>query len=394
MRGERAEHTWQPTVLVNELYLALVRTNALHDGGNSDDEEQAVFLRLAGHIMKHLLIDHARPLYRRAAKVELKEAPAFDDSDAESLQFVEHTLSRLAAVDPKLRTVIELRVFEGLTGDEIAGRLDCFSPHGGQLLGIRQELAGKRACAKGQGGCFQPLNRGRAIENTCRPWRWGHNSASAGLRGRRRVPSQPESEKWSAFDAQVLGTVGDLESHPSKPRQMDMVSLIDNVSKHPVPALKDLEPGTAAAQECNPALHEARGSQQPYRSHVLVFGAGHYSKDCQNIAGLAGDCVAGRRIGASRHQHVDWIFLPEQSSQFSQIGCAQPWSESLAVVGRGRAYVVSTCHIVGCWFHPNFSLRRRSTLTGAGERTRLCRYRFSFWASEAQPARIRRGALR
>jgi RNA polymerase sigma factor (TIGR02999 family) len=125
MRGERAEHTWQPTVLVNELYLALVRTNALHGGGNSDDEEQAVFLRLAGHIMKHLLIDHARPLYRRAAKVELKEAPAFDDSDAESLQFVEHTLSRLAAVDPKLRTVIELRVFEGLTGDEIAGRLDC-----------------------------------------------------------------------------------------------------------------------------------------------------------------------------------------------------------------------------------------------------------------------------
>ena len=125
MRGERAEHTWQPTVLVNELYLALVRTNALHGGGNSDDEEQAVFLRLAGHIMKHLLIDHARPLYRRAAKVELKEAPAFDDSDAESLQFVEHTLSRLAAVDPKLRTVIELRVFVGLTGDEIAGRLDC-----------------------------------------------------------------------------------------------------------------------------------------------------------------------------------------------------------------------------------------------------------------------------
>ena len=25
MRGERAEHTWQPTLLVNELYLALVK---------------------------------------------------------------------------------------------------------------------------------------------------------------------------------------------------------------------------------------------------------------------------------------------------------------------------------------------------------------------------------
>jgi RNA polymerase sigma factor (sigma-70 family) len=34
-------------------------------------------------------------------------------------------LSRLAAIDPKFRTVIEMRVFEGLTVDEIAGQLDC-----------------------------------------------------------------------------------------------------------------------------------------------------------------------------------------------------------------------------------------------------------------------------
>jgi RNA polymerase sigma factor (TIGR02999 family) len=124
MRSERAEHTWQPTVLVNELYLALVRTKALA-GGGSQDEEKAAFLRFAGHIMKHLLIDHARPLYRRAAKLELKETPGSGASETESLQFVEETLSRLAAVDPKLRTVIELRVFEGLTGDEIARRLGC-----------------------------------------------------------------------------------------------------------------------------------------------------------------------------------------------------------------------------------------------------------------------------
>ena len=45
------------------------------------------------------------------------------DSDTESLKFVEETLSRLASVDPKLRTVVELRVFEGLTREEIAQRL-------------------------------------------------------------------------------------------------------------------------------------------------------------------------------------------------------------------------------------------------------------------------------
>ena len=71
MKGERAEHTWQPTVLVNELYFALVRINALGGSGSSDGEEKSAFLRLAGHIMKRLLIDHARPLYRRAKKVEL-----------------------------------------------------------------------------------------------------------------------------------------------------------------------------------------------------------------------------------------------------------------------------------------------------------------------------------
>jgi DNA-directed RNA polymerase specialized sigma24 family protein len=63
-------------------------------------------------------------------KVELQERPSCGESETESLQFVGETLSRLAAVDPKLRTVIELRVFEGLTGDEIARRLGC-SPRTG-----------------------------------------------------------------------------------------------------------------------------------------------------------------------------------------------------------------------------------------------------------------------
>jgi DNA-directed RNA polymerase specialized sigma24 family protein len=41
------------------------------------------------------------------------------------LHEVEVALSRLGAIDPKFRTVVEMRVFEGLTGDEIAARLGC-----------------------------------------------------------------------------------------------------------------------------------------------------------------------------------------------------------------------------------------------------------------------------
>jgi RNA polymerase sigma factor (TIGR02999 family) len=125
MKSERVEHTWQPTVLVNELYLTLLRSNALGAAGSSDEEEKAAFLRLAGHIMKHLLIDHSRPLYRRAVKVDLQKTPIGADSETESLQFVEETLGRLQAIDPKVRTVVELKVFEGLTGEEIAQRLGC-----------------------------------------------------------------------------------------------------------------------------------------------------------------------------------------------------------------------------------------------------------------------------
>lgn len=124
MKDERTEHTWQPTLLVNELYLTLVKIKALGNGSGVD-EEKAAFLRLAGHVMKRLLIDHSRPLYRRAEKTQLHDMPDLVHAGIEEVQFVEQLLSRLAAIDPKLRSVIEMRVFEGLTGDEIAQQLGC-----------------------------------------------------------------------------------------------------------------------------------------------------------------------------------------------------------------------------------------------------------------------------
>ena len=123
MQGERSGHTWQPTALVHELYLELIKVRGLGASGGSEEDRKA-FLGLAGHMMKRLLIHHARPLHRRVQRVDLSEAaPA--DRTAESLQDVEDALTRLAAVDPRLRTVVEMKVFEGLTGDEMARRLGC-----------------------------------------------------------------------------------------------------------------------------------------------------------------------------------------------------------------------------------------------------------------------------
>jgi RNA polymerase sigma factor (TIGR02999 family) len=125
MKRERMEHTWQPTVLINELYLELTKVKRLGSGHGDEQQERSAFLGLCGHIMKRLLQHHARPLYRRREKVSLSEGLCADTANPETLQEVEGALTRLAAINPKLRAVVEMRVFEGLTGDEIAERLGC-----------------------------------------------------------------------------------------------------------------------------------------------------------------------------------------------------------------------------------------------------------------------------
>lgn len=125
MQGERSEHTWQPTALVHELYLELVKVKAFGTGGGDPEEERAAFLRLAGHIMKRMLLRHARPLYRGVKKVVADEEALPTIAGEQSLQDVEDALARLAKIDPRLRAVVEMKVFEGMTNEETARQLSC-----------------------------------------------------------------------------------------------------------------------------------------------------------------------------------------------------------------------------------------------------------------------------
>jgi RNA polymerase sigma factor (TIGR02999 family) len=125
MKNERLDHTWQTTALVNELYLELVKVRQLTNVTLVNQDDKKAFLSFAGHLMKRLLIHHARPLYRRTQKVSLDEGPEPAIQGEQALQEVDEAMSRLAAIDPKFRSVVEMRVFEGLTTDEIADRLDC-----------------------------------------------------------------------------------------------------------------------------------------------------------------------------------------------------------------------------------------------------------------------------
>lgn len=125
MKREGREHTWQPTVLIHELYLELTKVKGLGGGERGDEHERSAFLGLCGHIMKRLLQHHARPLYRQWEKISLSDGLSPETANPQVLQQVEDALARLAAIDPRLRAVVEMRVFEGLTGDEIAARLGC-----------------------------------------------------------------------------------------------------------------------------------------------------------------------------------------------------------------------------------------------------------------------------
>lgn len=125
MRAERPDHTLQPTAVVHQLYLELVKVKALRPASLGGADEKAAFLGLAAYLMRQLLIHHARPLSKRAQKDELPDLAGPDPSSQYSLLEIDDILNRLAAINPALRRVVELRVFEGLTREEIAREMGC-----------------------------------------------------------------------------------------------------------------------------------------------------------------------------------------------------------------------------------------------------------------------------
>ena len=125
MKSEGSSHTWQPTVLVNELYLELLKVRALREADADDPAERAAFLQLSAHLMRRLLIQHARPLAKQVSFQQFDERMSGETSGCESLREIDDALAHLGEINPSLRKVVELRVFEGLTGDEIAARMGC-----------------------------------------------------------------------------------------------------------------------------------------------------------------------------------------------------------------------------------------------------------------------------
>lgn len=115
---ERANHTLQPTALVNEAWLRLSGSAAI-DGTN-----RTHFIAVAARLMREILIDHAR---RRAAikrdggqRVDLTGLDIADDLQSTDLVGLDAALSNLEKVDSIKARIVELRYFGGLSIEETA----------------------------------------------------------------------------------------------------------------------------------------------------------------------------------------------------------------------------------------------------------------------------------
>ncbi|MBI4853782.1 MAG: sigma-70 family RNA polymerase sigma factor [Acidobacteria bacterium] len=119
LQNERKDHTLQPTALVNESFLKLVKEQHVNW------ENRAHFLAVAAQIMRHILIDHARS--RKSAKHggemtrlvfdETFDKPIEKDFD---LIMLDDALVHLAKLNPMHSQIVEMRFFGGMSIDEIA----------------------------------------------------------------------------------------------------------------------------------------------------------------------------------------------------------------------------------------------------------------------------------
>ena len=121
MRGERKEHTLQPTALVHEAFLKLAGPQGMAR------VEARHFVAFASRVMRQVLVNHAarrRAARRGGGQVRQREpldvlADAFSERCGD-LVALHEALTALGQRDPLAARIVELRFFGGLTTARVA----------------------------------------------------------------------------------------------------------------------------------------------------------------------------------------------------------------------------------------------------------------------------------
>ena len=119
LRRERANHTLQPTALVNEAYMRLVEQQHVRW------QNRAQFFGIAANLMRQILVDHARQ--RMAAKrggpdqhrLSLTQAERVINRAEVDVLALNEALNKLTEFDAQQGRIVELKFFAGLTIEEI-----------------------------------------------------------------------------------------------------------------------------------------------------------------------------------------------------------------------------------------------------------------------------------
>lgn len=124
LRAEKAGHSLQPTLVVNEVYLKLFAP------GLPPCADKAHFFALASRVIRRILVDHARA--RNAAKRGDGKAPLDLDitrlvgvNRSADILAIDEALERLAALSQRQAAVVDLRFFGGLSVEQTAEALNC-----------------------------------------------------------------------------------------------------------------------------------------------------------------------------------------------------------------------------------------------------------------------------
>lgn len=122
MQRERPDHTLQPTALINEAYMRLVRESV-------DWQSRQHFIGFAANVMRHLLVDHARAHNAEMRsggleRVEFEERFMLSRERSKEVIALHDALTHLEGVDPRQAKVVELRYFGGFSVEEIGEILE------------------------------------------------------------------------------------------------------------------------------------------------------------------------------------------------------------------------------------------------------------------------------
>jgi len=132
LRRESLGNTLQPTALIHEAYLRMVRQS------HPDYASRAHFYGISARIMRQILVDNARQ--RHAKKrggdqtIALSETLEIAGQPPHGVMVLDEALNRLFAIDERKSNLVEMRFFGGMTAEEIA-ECACIPAHT-----VRREL--------------------------------------------------------------------------------------------------------------------------------------------------------------------------------------------------------------------------------------------------------------